>query len=245
MTVLKDIPYGEHEACKPDIYKPDVANGDWLVFSHGGGLERGARTDNAAAFQALALKGVTVASAGYRLYPTAKYPAFIEDAASAVAFCFFQKEKPRRIFAAGSSAGAYLAMMLRFDAKYLLAHGINSCDINGYIFNAGQPTTHFNVLKARGMDTRRIVVDDAAPLYHIAESAAWPPMLLLVAESDIPCRLEQTQQLCASMRQFGCPESQIRYRVMVGYGHVGYDDAADESGGNVLAAFIIAFMEGM
>ena len=37
--------------------------------------------------------------------------------------------------------------MLCFDEKYLKAVGMLPTDIAGYIHDAGQPTSHFNVLK--------------------------------------------------------------------------------------------------
>lgn len=63
----------------------------------------------------------------------------------------------------GSSAGGYLSMMLCFDKKYYEAVGVSPSDISGCVHDAGQPTVHFKVLKERGIDSRRIIIDESAP----------------------------------------------------------------------------------
>ena len=55
-------------------------------------------------------------------------------------------------------------MMLMLDAHWLARLDMSPADAAGFIFNAGQPTTHYNVLRERGMDPKRVVVDEAAPL---------------------------------------------------------------------------------
>ena len=58
-------------------------------------------------------------------------------------------------------------MMLCFDERYLKEVGILPTEIAGYIHDAGQPTAHFNVLKELGQDSRRLIVDETAPLYFV------------------------------------------------------------------------------
>ena len=103
-------------------YLPGKRNGfKTMLFFHGGGLEGGSKEDNRDAFQMLAENGVTVVSANYSTYPRAKYPEFIEDAALAVNWIFQNIGTfgaCEQLFVAGSSAGAYIAMMLYFDKHY-------------------------------------------------------------------------------------------------------------------------------
>ena len=116
----------------------------------------------------LVKKGVAVVSANYRMYSEAKYPEFINDSAAAIAWTMKNiKEygEPLSFFIGGSSAGGYLSEMLCFDKKYLAQYGIDSDLINGYIHDAGQPIVHFNVLRARGIDSRRVIIDEAAPIF--------------------------------------------------------------------------------
>ena len=57
--------------------------------------------------------------ADYRLYPQVRFPEFLRDGAAAFAFVHKNiaayKGDPQRIFLAGHSAGAYIAVMLGTD----------------------------------------------------------------------------------------------------------------------------------
>ena len=86
-------------------------------------------------------------------------------------------------------------MMLCFDTSYLRGAGVNPASIRGYVHNAGQPTTHFRVLKERNLDGRRLIVDDAAPLYYVGLEKEYTPMLFIAADNDMENRLEQTSLL--------------------------------------------------
>ncbi len=69
---------------------------------------------------------------------------------------------------------AYIAMLLCFDRRYFMSYGVDSNKIFGFVFKAGQFTAHFNVLCERGIDSRRCIIDEAAPLYHINEYGEQP-----------------------------------------------------------------------
>jgi len=199
---------------------------------HGGGMTGGdyAWAENEL-LCALCEDGVASASIEYRLYPNAKYPDFIEDCARAVDFLLNKSDyKFTDIFAGGSSAGGYLSMMLFFDKHYLGAYGIDPWKFAGWIFNAGQPTVHFNVLTERGLDSRLLRVDEAAPLYHITGNYPADPLpriLHIAASSDMPCRLEQVKLLQATMRHFGYPDSKNTFMYMNGFSHTAYNGNPD------------------
>ena len=66
--------------------------------------------------------GYAFASVEYRMYPTAKFPDYLEDCASATAFVkAFVQEKGGNgeMVLSGQSAGAWLSLMLCMDRKYL------------------------------------------------------------------------------------------------------------------------------
>ena len=177
-----DIAYKED--LELDIHLPEREEFDLFVYFHGGGLESGNKTMHPSFSEYLTANGVAVVSADYRMYPTAKYPEFIDDAARCVAYVKEHVSEWGRcegIYVGGSSAGGYLSQMLCFDESYLGAYGVCVFDIAGFLHDAGQPTTHFNVLRERGMDTRRIVVDEAAPLYFVGCREKNPPMLFITA----------------------------------------------------------------
>ena len=65
------------------VKQPTVAT---LVWFHGGGMTGGDKKESVALAKVLAEHGITVASANYRLSPAAIYPAYVQDAAAAVAW---------------------------------------------------------------------------------------------------------------------------------------------------------------
>lgn len=226
-----------------DIYLPDQNEFDVFVYFHGGGLESGDKSHGRIFVDYLLSKGIAVVSANYRMYPDAKYPDFIEDAASAVAWTYRnmgQYGKVKGIYVGGSSAGGYLSQMLCFDKSWLGKHGISPMDMAGFILDAGQPTCHFNVLRERNIDSRRVIVNEAAPLYHVGEDDSYPPMLIIVSDHDMKNRLEQTQLLVSTLDHFGHAEK-VQCTVMNGT-HCAYINAADQNGESVFGKIIHGFI---
>ncbi|MBQ8551532.1 MAG: alpha/beta hydrolase [Clostridia bacterium] len=246
MKLIRDISYcaDGHPAKKLDLYLPEGTGFPTFVYFHGGGLESGDKAQDGLGTY-LTSRGIALATANYRMYPTARYPEFIMDAACAVAFVKEQICKyggNDRIYVGGSSAGGYLSMMLCFDKRYLAPYNIDPDTLAGFVHDAGQPTKHFNVLREYGEDTRKIVVDEAAPLYHIGKSPAYAPMMFIVSDNDMENRYEQTMLMLSTLKHFRYSEDKIRLEVMHG-NHCAYvSRPADENGvhefGKMIADFI-------
>lgn len=176
-----------------------------LVWFHGGGLTSGSKdgaTDiNIADFWRS--KGINVITVNYQLAPAAKFPAYLQDAALAVAWVKNNAVKlrvdPSKIYVGGHSAGAWLATMLAMDEHYLRDNAIDPKSIAGFISLSGQMTTHFTVRKERGLNDLPVIVDDAAPSYYVR--ADIPRLLLLIGDHDWPARLEENQLLFAQFTQ--------------------------------------------
>ena len=187
MKIIRDIPYCEpYHAEELDLYLPDAEIESVFVYFHGGGLSHGDKKSAQRFASYLTERKIAVVSANYRMYPNAKYPDFIYDAAAAVKWTkenLMETVKSGKIFVGGSSAGGYLSMMLCFDKKYLESVGLSNADIAGYFHDAGQPTAHFRVLVERGIDDRRIIVDESAPIYFVGESASYPKMRFIVSDN--------------------------------------------------------------
>ncbi len=233
--------------CKIDFYLPDTeAEVPMYIYFHGGGLEGGERREPYM-IEIAQKYGIAIATADYRMYPSAHFPEFITDAAAACAYVKNKVgDKYKKLIVGGSSAGAYLAMMLYFVPEYLDEVGLRAEDFDGFIFDAGQPTTHFNVLRERGLDTRAIRVDEAAAMYFVDKNvqnpAEKPPMLIINAENDMENRREQTMLFMGIMRSFGYDMSKVKYVLMNGFGHCGYCSTRNEQGeffiNPVIAEFI-------
>ena len=223
------------------LYLPENKVCPVFIYMHGGGLEKGDRHHKVFG-EYLAERGIALASVEYRMYPEARFPEYIEDSAAAVAFImkgcgeYFEAEG---FFVGGSSAGGYLSMMLCFADKYLGAHGILPTDISGYFHDAGQPTTHFNYLKyERGIDPRRDVVDEAAPVYFIGDAKRYSPMRFVVSETnDMKCRYEQTLMTIKTLEYLGYDMSSVSL-VTTRLKHCEHVKKLDD-GGNIMIGVMV------
>ena len=245
MKSIQDIVYNGFGQ-KLDLNLPDGETKAVFVYFHGGGLEAGSKKADAAYHKYLTERGIAVADVNYRMYPEAKFPEFISDAADAVKWVKDHLPEygiPEKIFVGGSSAGGYLSMMLCFDEKYLSERGIAPNSLAGYVHDAGQPTTHFNVLRERGVDTRRVIVDEAAPLYHIGKNGnACTDMLFIVSDNDMQNRYEQTMLTLSTLKHFGYPDEKIDLIVMNGK-HCAYSLRVDEDGESAFGKIVYPFFE--
>lgn len=243
MRSYPDIPYGAHSAQTLDIHLPECENFPVFIYFHGGGFESGDKGAHSMIFEHLCARGIAAVSCNYRMYPEAKYPDYLEDGAAAMSWVF--KNLPRYgkvqgIYAGGSSAGGYLTMMLCFDKRWLAPHGLTAMDFAGFVHDAGQPTSHFSVVERRGMDSRRVIVDESAPLYHVGSESEYPPMLFIIADNDMECRYEQTMLMLATLKHFGHSEK-IRLQLMHAE-HCAYRGTFDENGINHFGKLVEDFV---
>ena len=245
MKTIFDVCYNEKTEQYLDIHLPENSEFSVLLYFHGGGLESGDKAGQKNFFEYMVSHGVAVVSANYRMYPNAEYPDFLADAADAVVWVFENIGKYGEIsgiYIGGSSAGGYISQMLCFDKTWLSKHGIQPTDIAGFIHDAGQPTCHFNVLRERGFDTRRVIVDDSAPLYHIGDNEQYSPMLIIVSDDDMQNRYEQTMLLVSTLKHFG-HSANVQLKVMNGK-HCAYVNAVDQNGESVFGKIAAAFIKG-
>ncbi len=112
--------------------------------------------------------------------------------------------------------------------------------ISGFIHDAGQPTCHFNILRERGIDTRRVIIDESSPIYHIDGKGQYPPMLIIVSDNDMENRYEQTMLLVSTLKHFGYSDK-VKLKIMNG-GHCAYIAAEDESEESVFGKIIAEFI---
>ena len=237
MKEFKDIVYGEFVRNKLDLYIPDCENFPVFIYFHGGGIEAGDKKSYVKYGEHFTDSGIAFVAANYRMYPTAHYTDFVCDAAAVVAWVknhIKEYGECDKIFVGGSSAGGYLSQMLCFDSKYLAPYKIKPTDITAFIHDAGQPTVHFNIMRERGFDSRRVVIDEAAPMYHIGVAKEYPPMMFIVSDNDIPGRYEQTMLFLKTMEDFEYDMSNVVLKEMHGK-HCQYISELAENG---IAGFI-------
>ncbi len=246
MKKIETIQYSDigHKSQTLDIYLPEKDSCPIFIYFHGGGIEDGDKYD-IPFLDYLIDQGIGVVSAEYRMYPNAKYPEFIQDAAAAVGWTFShirEYVKCDKIYVGGCSAGAYISMMLCFDKKYLAPYGISPMDFAGFIHHGGQPTKHFNVCREEGIDTRRVIIDETAPIYHIGLSEAYPPMLFIVSDDDMENRYEQTLLMINTLKHFEYDMNKIKLIVTHG-GHCVAHNAVNEDGNNLFGVYAADFIK--
>lgn len=146
--VRRNIPYSKGAAAaskaqKLDVYVPPAVMGPRpvVIFVHGGGWTSGSKGQYRFVAEALSTRGYVVVIPAYRLYPQARFPGFVEDAAQAVAWTRDHIAEfggdPEQLFLMGHSAGAHIAAMLTYDEHFLRAAGVEPSAVAGFIGLAG------------------------------------------------------------------------------------------------------------
>jgi acetyl esterase/lipase len=142
-----DIAYGSHQRQQLDVYAPTKLAGKRnslspvVVFFYGGSWNSGSRQDYAFVGSALAAKGYVTVIADYRLVPEVVFPTFLDDSALAVRWVRDNIRNhggdPKRLALAGHSAGAYNAVMLALDTRYLSKAGVDPAIVKAVAALAG------------------------------------------------------------------------------------------------------------
>ena len=223
---VKDLPYiaksetdaYRKERCKLDVYYPvDKKDFPTIVWFHGGGMEGG----NKFIPKELREQGFAVVAVNYRLSPKVKNPAYIEDAAEAVAWVFKNIEKyggrKDHIFVSGHSAGGYLSLILAMDKKYMAAYGANADSVAAYLPVSGQTVTHFTIRKERGLPDGIPVVDEYAPVNKARKETA--PLVLITGDKhlEMAARYEENALLEAVLKSIG--NKKVTLYEMQGFDH--------------------------
>lgn len=206
------------ERCKLDFYYPENTNSyPTVVWFHGGGLEGG----NKHIPEELKNKGIAVVAVNYRLSPKAQNPAYIEDAAAAVAWVFHHIKSyggdPAQIFVSGHSAGGYLALMIGLDKSYLNKYNIDTDQIRGLIPISGQTNTHYTIRKERGIPMEIPVIDAYAPINQSRKDI--PPTLLVTGDRNLEmtARYEENAHLEVILKSLG--NKNVKLYELQGFDH--------------------------
>lgn len=206
------------DRCRLDLYYPaKVKDFPTVVWFHGGGLSAGGKFVP----NPLKGKGIAVAAVNYRLHPKVACPAYIQDAAAAVAWTVRNIKKyggdPGLVFVSGHSAGGYLTSMVGLDKRWLAVHGVDADALAGLVPFSGHTITHFTVRKERGISGKQPVVDQYAPLFHVHPDA--PPLVLITGDRSLEMlgRYEENAYLWRMMKVAG--HKAVELYELQGYNH--------------------------
>jgi acetyl esterase/lipase len=209
VTLIGDVAYTDGPRHTLDVFapRPAATPAPMLVFFYGGGWSSGAKENYRFVGAALAAHGMLVVIPDYRLYPEVRFPAFMDDAAAAVAWARANAATfggdPHRLFLIGHSAGGQIAALLALDPSYLRSVALSpERDVCGLIGLAAP----YDFLPLDSADATAIFGPEAdwpryEPINHV--SARAPPMLLLAGRGDRTIDPGSTTRFAARLRAAG------------------------------------------
>lgn len=187
-----------------------------VVFFYGGAWQRGARGQYRFVGRRLADNGILAIVADYRTWPDAGFPAFMGDAASAVAWARAQAGRhggdPQRLFVAGHSAGAQIAALLAADSHYLAAEGLAPADLAGVIGLSGPYDFHVGEAYAKIFGPPSQWPRAQAVNFVNGDE---PPFLLMHGRDDRVVEALDSRQLADLLQARGVPAEVV----LLGGGH--------------------------
>lgn len=223
IKVRHNVVYSAENKGRLDVYAPRrlSAHAPVAVFIYGGSWQSGAKSIYRFVGVALASRGIVTVIPDYRVYPEVRYPAFLEDNARAVAFAKAHAAEwgadPGRLYLIGHSAGAYNAVMLATDRRWLEPVGLNAHrDVAGVYGLAGP----YDFLPLKDPVLKTIFgpedrLPDTQPINHVDGSA--PPMRLVAGERDTTVDPGNSLRMTAALKAKGDVASAQLYP---GLGHI-------------------------
>jgi acetyl esterase/lipase len=214
--VVRGAAYGAGARQRLDVYAPRAARGaaPVAVFFYGGSWDSGRRQDYNWVGRALASRGFVAVVADYRLYPEVRYPGFLQDGAQAVRWSVENASRfggdPDRIVLVGHSAGAYNAVMLGLDRRYLADAGVDPVKVKAVAGLSGP----YDFLPIRSPITERVFggtedLPSTQPLAFVTPRS--PPAFLATGDADDMVWPKNTIALARKLREAGVPVEERHY----------------------------------
>lgn len=202
--------FGPDKAQKLEMFVPADATGPLpvVVFIHGGGWNAGDPHDYRFMARAIAPQGYAVVLAGYRHFPHVRYPAMLEDGALALRWVADHAAAhggdPARVVVMGHSAGAYNAVMLALDKRWLAQVGLDADALRGAVGLSGPYDFYpFDAKAAIDSFGKAPDPEDTQPVAHARAGA--PPLLLVHGLDDTTVRPTNAVSLARAMTHVGAP----------------------------------------
>jgi acetyl esterase/lipase len=221
-TTLRGLSYagGADAERSLDLYLPDPADEapPLVAFVYSGFWSRAdrGRVVESGVARALQSEGVAVAVIRHRLAPRHRHPAFVEDAARAVAWLVENADAhgydADRLFLAGHSSGAQIAALLALDPRHLEAAGVAPQAIAGVIAVSGVYELEPGELPEALEELAGLAFADArarreaSPVRHARAEAA--PFLVLAARNDVPGLAAAGARFSLALREAGHPSAE-------------------------------------
>lgn len=222
----EDIAYGDSQRQKLDIYQPKPASENQqkkplvVLFYYGGSWDSGDKSSYKFVAEAFTSKGFVTVIPDYRVYPEVTFPGFMADPATAAKWVKDHIQDfggdPDRVFLAGHSAGAHIAVMLSLNDEYLAKEHLQPTDFCGTIGLAGP----YDFLPVKTDRLKKIFgpIDQrwkSQPIEFVTGKNQ--PMLLLVGLKDGTVWPRNTFNLAAKIKSKGSTVEVVEFAK---YGHI-------------------------
>jgi acetyl esterase/lipase len=216
--VLRDVPYAEprNERQTLDVYAPAEGKLRPIVFwIHGGGWQRGDKSEVQAKPRAFVDRGFVFVSTNYRFVPNVTIQRMAGDIARAIRWTRDHAREfggdPDTFLVMGHSAGAQLAALVSLDPRHLEAAGLSPSIIKGCVPVDGDTydvPLQIATVEQRRKDAYRFKFGDEAsqkelsPVTHVVKERAAPPVLILHVAGHPETTL-QSDRLAKALRDAG------------------------------------------
>lgn len=240
---VRDVVFATPDAheLRMDLFLPKgTDNPPLVVFIHGGGWRNNSYKKCLTPW--LTEYGFAVASVGYRLSDTAKFPAQVHDCKAAVRWLRAHAGEygynADRIGVAGTSAGGHLALMLGVTGGIdelegeVGGNGEQSSRVQAVVDYFGpsdfvlrsqnqpskteKPDSPVRLLLGVAASKNKRLAMFASPAYHVTQDD--PPLLILHGDHDTTVHLDQSERMVEEYRKL---RLDVTLEVVPGAGHGG------------------------
>ncbi|XP_038181298.1 kynurenine formamidase [Arvicola amphibius] len=208
-----DVPYGDGEGEKMDIYFPDKDSKAFplFLFFHGGYWQNGSKDVSAFMVNPLTAQGVVVAVVAYDIAPKGTLDRMVDQVTRSVVFLQRRYPSNEGIYVCGHSAGAHLAAMVLLDSwtkhgvmanlqGFLLVSGIY--DLEPIIATSQNAPLHMTLEDAQRNSPRRRL--EVAPVRPVGPTC---PVLVVVGQHESPEFHRQSREFYETLCRVGCEAS--------------------------------------
>lgn len=155
-----DVPYGESDLERLDIYPADGARAAVMIFIHGGYWQRYDKAEVAFLAEPFVRAGITLVSVNYNLCPAVTLDRIVAEVRAACAWVWrhiaAHGGDPDRLFVSGNSAGGHLTAMMMATDWPALAADLPADMLKGGLAISGiydlEPLRHTSINDAVGLD---------------------------------------------------------------------------------------------
>jgi acetyl esterase/lipase len=215
------LAYGDDARQRLDVYRSRAVRqgAPVVVFLYGGRWQGGSKDEYRLLGDALTRRGIVVVIPEYRLYPAARFPAWVQDAARAVRWARDNAARyggdPANLVVVGHSAGGHTAALLALDEHWLREAGVPAGSVRGFAALAGPVDTTWTDPDVQALMGPPEGWPATYPRTHV--DGTEPPLLLLHGAGDEMVSPESSRRLAARIQERGGCARAVVYR---GVGHV-------------------------